>query len=331
MDAPGFLLPTSSSTRSIRLSGILLLACGAAVLIGTLLPWATFTDDTGDSLSQDLFQIGPIRTSWSFALTSGSTAPDVFLVVLGTVLMVLVGLMSIGNLRRPRWTKRPWITLSGPILVIAGAAQVWHRQWWLVPSTALPSRHTAGAPVTLVAAVLALVATVIELQGGRSSDPMGTWSRLYPSAELDERVRALAVAMLTGAEFEGSNELLRQAATARVVGRSDLSCLLQVDRNLPASSVPDTPPCVVAPIDIAPEDREVFPDEPFCGLLQLPTRRGYLTELQVVEFVQIDDLPNPDRIHPTSDISSWGHYKPQRPWMEGWSFCSRATLARPRP
>ena len=152
-----------------RLEGILLSICGAVALLGTLLPWATFTDDFGNSLSQDLYQLGPANSPAFFATVNGSTAVYIAMVLVGSCWLLLIGISRVFDLRRLRWIRSPLVTLPGPILVLTGGIGAWRGSWWLVPAgeAVRVDHHALGAILTLLAAAGAVIPIGIDVLASR--------------------------------------------------------------------------------------------------------------------------------------------------------------------
>jgi len=110
-----------------------------------------------------------------------------------------------------------------------------------------------------------------------------------PSESLDAQVRVLLQRMLEPVQFPGRAELIDQVPRARVVGRRDADCLLEVATDAPVGPrMPKDTPIVIALVDNEPEEVEFF-DEPHAGDLELFVRRGRLWALVVSSWCGLDD------------------------------------------
>jgi hypothetical protein len=124
------------------------------------------------------------------------------------------------------------------------------------------------------------------------------------SVALDEHVRLLIAAMLDPVEVTGRAELLTQIPHASVVGTHNFDCLLEVNAVAPrAASIRQKMPVVVALVDIDPEDADYFND-PYLGELELYVKKGLLHALIYAPWYPLTELPRPDQIHPTSEVTS---------------------------
>jgi hypothetical protein len=125
------------------------------------------------------------------------------------------------------------------------------------------------------------------------------------SVPLDEHVRLLISAMLEPVKVPGKAELLSQVPHTTVVGNHNFDCLLEVNRLAPrAASIRQKEPVVVAQVDIDPEDADYF-DEPYVGELELFVQKGLLHALIYSPWYPLTELPRPDQIHPTSEVTSY--------------------------
>jgi hypothetical protein len=124
------------------------------------------------------------------------------------------------------------------------------------------------------------------------------------SVALDEHVRILIAAMLDPVEVEEKAELLSQVPYATVVGSHNFSCLLEVNPLAPrTASIRQKVPVVVALVDVDPEDADYF-NEPYVGELELFVQEGLLHALIYSTWYPLTELPRPDQIHPTSEVTS---------------------------
>lgn len=157
-----------ASRHASRISGIVLLVSTTTVLIGTLLPWVTFSVDFGVSLDRNLYQLGPIRSYDISALpASGWMTWNILAVLAGAGLMLLVGLNRVGVFSVSRRLASQWLIVLGPCLVVVGAFRAWHATWLIPPGQSLT--NGVGGVVTLVGGVLGLVAVLVEIHGRRTA------------------------------------------------------------------------------------------------------------------------------------------------------------------
>jgi hypothetical protein len=138
------------------------------------------------------------------------------------------------------------------------------------------------------------------------------------SDELDLQVRTLLRAMLEPIALNGREELLAQIPAVTVVGRYGLEFLLEVNGGMPRSPISSKKPVVCAPVDVKPEDVEIF-GEPFVGELELFVRKGFLHILVYSPWCHPTELPDPIDIHPTAEITGYVVVDESR-YRKGWSF-----------